>query len=175
MYSNRKKFKIQGYTKSHKKALMKSQVVELIRNGRIKTTPTKAKALKKEFDKVVTAFKKGTPSSNKKVRAFFGENDRAIKRLGDVVEEKLSDRDSGYTRVIKTLPRKGDNADQAYVMLVNTEFEEKKSRLKQALEKKEDSKKKKRGKTKQIEPVKDEKNTGRSVVTKQSDIRRNSK
>lgn len=176
MFSNRKKFKIQGYTKSHKKSLMTSQVIELIRNERIKTTPTKAKALKKEFDKLVTTQKKGTPSSVRTVKAFFNNNERSISRLNEIVDKYLNDRNSGYTRVIKTLPRKGDNAEQVYVMLVNAEFKEKESKLKEILEKQDKKAKSARGsKAKKVEAVKENKNTGRKTVTKTVEKRRNSK
>ncbi len=173
MFSGRKKYKIQGYTRSHKKALVKSQVIELLRAGRIKTTPPKARLLKREFDRIVTAYKKGTTSSHQKVRSLLGENVRAFERLGDVIDEKLSDRNSGYTRLIKTLPRKGDNAEQVYVILVNTEYSEKKSKLREALEKREI--KKKLSKNKSVEAVKEERNTGRQTVNKVADKRRNSK
>ena len=171
MYSNRKKFKIQGYTKSHKKSLVRSQALELIRNGRIKTTPTKAKVLRKEFDKLVTSYKKNTVSSKRKVNSFFRENKKSINKFENVVKEKLSDRNSGYTRIIKTLPRKGDNADQAYIMLVNTEFKEKESRLKKIL----DQNKEKKRVVEKVEAVKQERNTGRKTVLKRADKRRNSK
>jgi large subunit ribosomal protein L17 len=176
MFSGRKKFKIQGKTKAHKSALMKSQMIELIRNGRIKTTPTKARALKKEFDKLVTAHKKNTVSGTKRVRSTFGENDRAIDRLAKIVTDKLSDRNSGYTRVIKTLPRKGDNAEQVYVMLVNTEFEEKKaSRIKDLLDKQEQQSKGRGLRGRLGGPKSDKVNTGRDTIVKKADKRRSSK
>lgn len=140
MFSNRKKFKIQGKTAAHKKSLIRSQVTELIRTGRIKTTPTKARVIKKHFDKVVTKYKKNTDHAKRQVTSFFGNNERAVKRFSDVVEQYLSDRNSGYTRVIKTLPRKGDNAAQAYIMLVNYEVEAKKSKVKELLEKRKEAK-----------------------------------
>ena len=52
-----------------------------------------------------------------------------MNRFYSVVEQKCQDRNSGYTRIIKTLPRKGDNADQAYPMLVNYEEKQKKSEV----------------------------------------------
>jgi large subunit ribosomal protein L17 len=144
MYSNRKKHKLANKTTAHRDALIKSQVTELIRSGRIKTTPSKAKVLKSRFDRLVTEAKKGTIASKRNVLSFFGNNERAANRLFDVIEDKLQDRNSGYTRVIKTLPRSGDNAPQAYVMLVNTEIEERKSRLQKMLDQdsKKDTKKK---------------------------------
>ncbi len=141
MFSNRKKLKLQGKDKAHAKALIKSQIIELIRNGRIKTTPTKAKALKSSFDKLVTMYKKNTEASKKIVISRLGENKRAFTQLEKVVKEKLGDRNSGYTRIIKTLSRPGDNAKQAYIMLMNTEFEPKKSKIKKVLKKQEQSKK----------------------------------
>ncbi|MCA9386807.1 50S ribosomal protein L17 [Candidatus Dojkabacteria bacterium] len=175
MYSNRKKFKIQGKTASHKKALVRSLVIELIRNGRIKTTPKKAKVLKKEFDKLVTTFKKDTRKSNQIVMSFFAENKRAFDRLGQVVSDKLSDRNSGYTRVIKTLPRKGDNAEQAYVMLVNTEIKEKKSRLKKMLEERDEVKEEKGVRGRISKAVENVTSSRANVSTKKREVRRNSK
>ncbi len=146
MYSTRKKIKIQGKTASHRKALVKSQVVELIRTGKIKTSTKKAKLLKATFDKIVTAEKKKTISGDKAIRSFFGENERAIERFKFIVGDKLMDRQSGYVRVIKTLARPGDNADQAYVMLMNTELKEKgNKRVQKLLEKREENKEKKGG------------------------------
>lgn len=135
MFTNRKKFKIQGYTGAHRKALIKSQIIELVRNGRIKTTPSKARALKSSFDRIVTHAKKKTDASRRHVAGLLGNNDRAVDRLFQVIEQNLQDRNSGYTRLIKTLPRKGDNAEQVYVMLVNTEVRERKSKVQAALSK----------------------------------------
>lgn len=149
MFSSRKKIKIQGKTKAHKKALVKSQVIELIRNGRIKTTPKKAKLLKSNFDKLITKYKKGTDHSKNQVISFLGaKNKRAFDRLGQIIENQLQGRNSGYTRVIKTLPRKGDAAEQAYVMIVNTEVKEKKSKIQSVLNKQEEESKKGKGKRK---------------------------
>ncbi len=146
MFTNRKKIKISGVTASHKKALAKSLVVELIRNGKIKTTPKKAKLLKSSFDKLVTAYKKETEAGNRVVSSFLGGNKRAVERLGTVVKKYLNDRNSGYTHVVKTTSRPGDNSAQSYVMLVNFEGKEIKSKVKETLKKQEE----KKGKTKGI-------------------------
>jgi large subunit ribosomal protein L17 len=121
-----KKYRMQGKTKSHKDALIRSLVLDLVIAEKIKTTPTKAKIIKSQFDRLVTHAKKSTNSSKKVVQSFFNSNDRAIDRFYKIVSEKCQDRISGYTRLIKTLPRKGDNAEQAYLMLVN--YTEKESR-----------------------------------------------
>jgi len=139
MYSNRKKLKIQGKTSAHRKALIKSQITELLRNGRVKTTPKKARAVSAEFDRLVRNFKKNTGGNYAIVKKQLN-NKRLFERLEKVVEEKLSDRDSGYTRRIKTLPRPGDNAEQVYLMLVNFEPKKKESRLSKITKKQEDKK-----------------------------------
>ncbi len=143
MFTNRKKLKLQGKTSAHKKALVKSQVLELIRNEKIKTTPAKARLLKSVFDKLVTKAKVDSDHARRQVSAFFGNNERSADRLYTIIDQKLSDRTSGYTRVIKTLSRKGDNAQQCYVMLVNTEAKSKKSKISNVLQKQEQKKKEK--------------------------------
>lgn len=135
MYKRIKKYKIQGKTHSHRESLTMSQVIELIRAEKIKTTPTKARVLKSQFDKIVTHAKRNTVSGKREVQSFFRSNTRAIERFYKVVETQLNDRNSGYTRVVNTLPRKGDNADQVYVALVNmSEDKDKKSKIEKALE-----------------------------------------
>jgi large subunit ribosomal protein L17 len=138
-----KTYKFRGKKSAHRNAVIKSQVIELIRNQKIKTTPIKAKALKASFDKLVTQAKKDTIASKSKVRTFFNSNERAIDRFYKIVEAKLSDRNSGYTRLIKTTPRAGDNAEQTFVVLVNYEPKEKKSKIKSVLEKREKQKEEK--------------------------------
>ncbi|MDQ6984712.1 MAG: 50S ribosomal protein L17 [Candidatus Dojkabacteria bacterium] len=150
MFSNRNKIKIQGKTASHTKAMIKSQVIELVRNEKIKTTPAKSKALKSIFDRLVTKAKVGTQHSRRQVESFFNNNDRAINRFFYQVENKLGDRNSGYTRVIRTTNRAGDNAEQVYVMLVNVEAKAKKSKVSEALEKQETKASKKKSSTKKL-------------------------
>lgn len=143
MYTTRKKYKIAGKKPSHRNAVIKSQVIELIRAGRIKTTPAKAKILKSQFDRLVNEAKKNTLASKRNIDSFLGNNTKITQRLLNLVQTKLNDRNSGYTRVIKTLPRSGDNAPQTYVILVNYEAKAKKSRLQKVLESQEAKKYKK--------------------------------
>lgn len=144
-----KKPRMQGKTASHVASLTRSLVMELVRNQQIKTTPTKAKIVKSKFDRLVTLSKKGD-SSQRMIQSFFASNEKAIAKFNKVVETQLQDRNSGYTRIIKTLPRKGDNAAQVYIMLVNAEAKEKKTEVQKLLEKrqKEESKKSVAGRVK---------------------------
>ncbi|MFS8130985.1 MAG: 50S ribosomal protein L17 [Candidatus Dojkabacteria bacterium] len=138
-----KKHRMQGKTHSHRDALVRSLILDLVVSEKLKTTPSKAKIIKAEFDRLVTHAKRKTVSGQQVIQSFFNSNERAMQRFYTVVETKCQDRDSGYTRVIKTLPRKGDNADQAYIMLVNYSEKVKKSEVEKMLgqrKKKEESK-----------------------------------
>jgi len=135
MNKNIKKYRMPGKKPSHRNAIVKSLVIELVRAEKIKTTPTKAKILKAEFDKLVTQAKKNNEASRRNVEAYFNSNEKAVNKLYKIVETKLGDRNSGYTHLIRTLPRKGDNADQMFVMVVNYEEKAKVSRVQKLLEK----------------------------------------
>jgi len=132
-----KKYRMSGKKSSHRDAIITSLVIELIRAEKIKTTPNKGKIVKAEFDKLVTKVKLNTESSKRKVEGYFGSKDVVVTKLYKIVSEKLQDRNSGYTYSARTLSRKGDNAEQMYVMIVNAEEKEKKSKLQKALEKRE--------------------------------------
>lgn len=137
-----KKPRMQGKTPSHAASLTRSLVMELVRNQKIKTTPSKAKVLKSRFDRLVTLSKR-VGAESKLIQSFFASNSKAIAKFNKVVETQLQDRNSGYTRLVKTLPRKGDNAAQVYVMLVNAEVKEKKTEVQKLLEKREKEESKK--------------------------------
>lgn len=165
MFTSRNKIKIQGKTAAHKKAMLRSQIVELIRNTKIKTTPKKSKLLKKHFDKLVTKAKVGNDHSKRQIESFFNHNNRAVERFYYHVENTLNDRNSGYTRVIRTLNRKGDNAEQVFVLITNTQATEKKSKVSEALEKQE----KKKTKKKSVKKTEDKKQTVKSSKKTESE------
>ncbi len=165
MYSTNKKLKMPGKKASHRNALTRSLVMDLLRSERVKTTPTKAKIMKSQIDKLITAAKKDTPGSRRVIESFFASNEFAINKLYKVAG-RITDRNSGYTRVIHTLPRKGDNAKQAYIMFVDFEAKGKKTKLQSLLEKKETKTNKKVSKKAQkTERVKSEK-VKEAVVSK---------
>lgn len=137
-----KKYKLQGKTASHTKSLARSLVLELVISEKIKTTKAKASVIKSQFDKLVTAAKKNTDSGKRVVESFFSSNQRSIDRFYSVVNTKLQDRNSGYTRIFRTMPRKGDGAEQVYIMLTSFTGEEEKSSVSSLLEKRKQSKKK---------------------------------
>ncbi len=143
MYNRIKRPRMQGKTSDHRDAIIRSLVMELVRNEKLKTTPNRARILKSQFDKLVTKAKKNTDHSKRLVSSFFGDNTLAITKFYKLVENNFNDRNSGYAYSARTLPRKGDNSEQMYVMVVNRVEREKKSNIQKALEKREKADKEK--------------------------------
>ncbi|HET8724979.1 MAG TPA: 50S ribosomal protein L17 [Anaeromyxobacteraceae bacterium] len=105
-------------TTEHRTAMFRNQVASLLRHERIHTTTPKAKELKRIFDKVVTLGKKGTPHARRV--AFRDLRDaEMIEKLFGPIAERYAKRSGGYTRIIRTGKRHGDNADMAYIELVD--------------------------------------------------------
>lgn len=109
-----------GRDTNAKKALIRGLIAALIQRERIETTEVKAKAIKGEIDKLVTLAKKKTNASMNKLNQFFG-NGEIVKMLL-TLSERFGARNSGFTRVYKTMIRKGDNAQ-----LVVIEWSDKKA------------------------------------------------
>ncbi|KAB8122120.1 MAG: 50S ribosomal protein L17 [Candidatus Phytoplasma cynodontis] len=110
---------------SQKKTLMKSLVASLIIHERIYTTESKAKELKRIFDKVVNLGKKNDLASKRKaLLLFFNQNinnkiqKNILQKLFQDISKRYLDRNSGYTRIIKSEYRKGDSAPMAFISLV---------------------------------------------------------
>ncbi|KKU30567.1 MAG: 50S ribosomal protein L17 [Candidatus Collierbacteria bacterium GW2011_GWE1_46_18] len=102
---------------NHRKALFRNQLKELIKNGYLTTTVTKAKIIKRLFDKLVTKAKQGTLSSRRNVIATLG-NPASGNRLVDTITPALADRTSGFTTIQKTEVRRGDATALAILKLV---------------------------------------------------------
>jgi large subunit ribosomal protein L17 len=107
-----------------RKALIRDLVTDLILNGQIETTETKAKELRKLADRMVTLAKTNTLASRrqaaKMVRFEKDENNNyAIQKLFNEIGPKFVDRNGGYTRIIKTSFRRGDAAPKAIIAFVD--------------------------------------------------------
>lgn len=101
-----------------RKALIKGLVISLVQSGRIRTTLTKAKELKRHVERAVTLGKKGDLGSMRLLVGRFGCEDTAralIKDLGP----RFKTRSGGYTRILKLNPRVGDNAPMALIEFVD--------------------------------------------------------
>jgi large subunit ribosomal protein L17 len=113
-----KKFNHLGRTASHRSALLSNMACSLIKHKRITTTVAKAKALKKFVEPLITKSKEDTTNSRRVV--FSNLQDKyAVTELFKEISVKVADRPGGYTRIIKTGNRLGDNAEMCFIELVD--------------------------------------------------------
>ncbi|GAA4807607.1 50S ribosomal protein L17 [Tomitella cavernea] len=106
-----------GGSASHQKAILANLATALFEHGRITTTESKAKRLRPYAEKLITKAKAGTLADRRDVMKNITDKD-VVHHLFADIGPHFSERDGGYTRIIKTLPRKGDNAPMAIIELV---------------------------------------------------------
>ena len=113
-----KKFNHLGRTASHRNAMLANMACSLIKHKRITTTVAKAKALKKFVEPLITKSKDDTTNSRRVV--FSNLQDKfAVTELFKEISVKVADRPGGYTRIIKTGHRLGDNAEMCFIEFVD--------------------------------------------------------
>lgn len=113
-----KKFNHLGRQTAHRKAMLSNMACSLIEHKRINTTVAKAKALKKFIEPLVTRSKDDTTHSRRIVFSYLKQKE-AVTELFREVSPKIADRPGGYTRIIRTGNRMGDNADMCMIELVD--------------------------------------------------------
>lgn len=113
-----KKFNHLGRTKSHRDALLSNMASSLILHKRIFTTLAKAKALRVYVEPLITKAKEDTTASRRVVFSYL-QNKYAVTELFKEVAAKVGDRPGGYTRILKTGHRLGDNAATCLIELVD--------------------------------------------------------
>ena len=106
-----------GGSASHQKAMLANLATALFEHGRITTTETKAKRLRPYAEKLITHAKAGELANRRQVMKDIRDKD-VVHKLFDEIGPFYSDRDGGYTRIIKLENRKGDNAPMAAIALV---------------------------------------------------------
>ena len=113
-----KKFNHLGRTASHRSAMLSNMACSLIKHKRINTTLQKAKALRMYVEPLITKSKNDTTASR---RLVFSElkDKYAVTELFKNISEKIANRLGGYTRIIKTGHRLGDNAEMCFIELVD--------------------------------------------------------
>lgn len=105
--------------RDHRKALFKNLINALVVHGEIKTTESKAKAVRRLVEKLITKGKKGTLHSRRLIAAFL-QDKKAVSKIMDELAPLFKKRPGGYTRIIRLGQRRGDNA-----MMVKLELVEK--------------------------------------------------
>ena len=110
-------------TSDQRKALLRDLVTDIIINERIVTTEAKAKELRKLADKMITLAKDGSLSARRQAAETVRpeevkEGQDALQKLFSELGPRYQDRNGGYTRIIKTVPRRGDAAPMAIIEFV---------------------------------------------------------
>jgi len=113
-----KKFNHLGRQASHRKAMLANMACSLIEHKRVNTTVAKAKALKKYIEPLITKSKTDSTHSRRTVFSYL-KNKHAVTELFRDVSVKIADRPGGYTRILKTGFRQGDNAEMCLIELVD--------------------------------------------------------
>ena len=113
-----KKFNHLGRKTAHRKAMLANMATSLILHKRIKTTVAKAKALKLYVEPLITKSKNDTTHSRRIVFSYIKDK-RAVTELFREVSTKIANRPGGYTRILRTGNRLGDNAEMCIIELVD--------------------------------------------------------
>lgn len=107
-----------GRTSSHRKAMISNMASSLILHKRITTTLAKAKALRIYVEPLITRSKEDSTHSRRVVFSYL-QNKEAVSELFREISKKIAERPGGYTRILKTGNRPGDNADMCIIELVD--------------------------------------------------------
>jgi len=115
---HKKKFNHLGRTAAHRKAMLKNMATSLIMHKRIRTTVAKAKELRKFVEPIINRSKEDTTHSRRMVFRKL-QSKEAVNELFREIAVKVADRPGGYTRILKTGNRLGDNAEMCIIELVD--------------------------------------------------------
>ncbi|MCQ2280845.1 MAG: 50S ribosomal protein L17 [Bacteroidales bacterium] len=107
-----------GRTAAHRKAMLSNMACSLIKYKRIETTLAKAKELRKFIEPLVTKSKNDTTHSRRIVFSYLHDK-YAVTELYREISQKIADRPGGYTRILKTGFRQGDNAEMCMIEFVD--------------------------------------------------------
>jgi large subunit ribosomal protein L17 len=99
-----------------RKALLRALTTELIRHGRITTTKARARAVRVEADHMITLAKDGSLAARRRALGYMYDKS-LVHALFEQVPERYANRAGGYTRIIRTVPRRGDNAEMSVIEL----------------------------------------------------------
>ncbi|GAB4251825.1 MAG: hypothetical protein Tsb0034_30670 [Ekhidna sp.] len=113
-----KKFNHLGRKTAHRSAMLSNMASSLIKHKRINTTVAKAKALRKYIEPILTKSKTDDTHSRRVVFSYLQDKE-SVSELFNNVAEKIANRPGGYTRIIKTGARLGDNAEMCMMELVD--------------------------------------------------------
>jgi large subunit ribosomal protein L17 len=123
-----------GRTTSHRNAMFRNMVTSLLDKERIRTTRQKAKELRRIADRMITLGKRGNLHARRQALSFI-RDPAVVRKLFDTLAPRYSERSGGYTRILHLPARPGDNADMAFLELVDREGKGKKDAKPESAEK----------------------------------------
>ena len=106
-----------GRPADQRKAMLRGLTTQLIREGRVTTTRARAKALRDQAERMITLAKEGSLSSRRRAIGYIYDK-KLVHTLFDKAQERYGDRKGGYTRIVRTVSRRGDNAQMSIIELV---------------------------------------------------------
>ncbi|BAQ60324.1 LSU ribosomal protein L17p [Geminocystis sp. NIES-3708] len=114
---HRCKVPLLGLPADQRKALLRGLTTHLLREGEITTTKARAKAVRSTADKIITLAKDGSLSARRKALAYVYDKD-LVNDVFAKAQERYGSRNGGYTRLIRTKSRRGDNSEMAILQLI---------------------------------------------------------
>ena len=106
-----------GGSPAHERLMLANLATALFQHGKIQTTETKARRLRPLAEQLITKAKRGDLASRRRVAGVVKDKD-VVYTLFDQIAPRYANRNGGYTRIVKTGPRKGDAAPMAIIELV---------------------------------------------------------
>ena len=102
----------------HRKALVKNLCEQVVEHERVQTTEAKAKLIKPEVEKLITLAKRGDLHARRQALSALGHNKFVVHKLFEEIGPRYSERNGGYTRILKLGPRRSDATEMVYIELV---------------------------------------------------------
>ena len=106
-----------GRPADQRKAMLRALTTQLIREGSLKTTKARAKALRDQVERMIGLAKEGSLASRRRAIGYIYDK-QLVHALFEKAQDRYGDRKGGYTRIVRTIPRRGDNAQMAIIELV---------------------------------------------------------
>ena len=103
---------------AHRTSMLRTMSKQLIEHERIRTTQPKAKALRPEFEKLITLAKRGDLHARRQALSALGQDKFTVHKLFEEVAPRYAERPGGYTRILKLGPRRSDATEMVYLELV---------------------------------------------------------
>ncbi|WP_421658527.1 50S ribosomal protein L17 [Leptothermofonsia sp. ETS-13] len=100
-----------------RRALLRALTTELIRHGRITTTKARAKAVRSEAERMITLAKDGSLAARRQAMGYLYDK-QLVHALFEQAGSRYGDRNGGYTRILRTVHRRGDNSEMAIIELI---------------------------------------------------------